>query len=92
MSADGTGTPREHRGRERAVVATTERLAAIRMEPVPADSARGTGPRASQTGGRQSAEQRGAIELAGDEHPLVVIEGHAGNRDERHVDWHRPRP
>ena len=33
--ADGTGTTQEHRGRERTVVAITERLTATRIEPLP---------------------------------------------------------
>ena len=80
--ADGTGTTRDHRGRERTVVAITERLAASRVEPLPAGAAGHESDRLDRelatVGGRLSREQRAAIELACGEHPLVVIEGYAG--------------
>jgi hypothetical protein len=34
--ADGTGTTREHRGRERTVVAIVQRLTTTRLKPLPA--------------------------------------------------------
>jgi conjugative relaxase-like TrwC/TraI family protein len=82
LLADGTGTTRDHRGCERTLVAITERLAAALIEPLPADVT----PREivrldrelAQAGGRLSGEQRQVIELGCGEHPLVVIEGHAG--------------
>ncbi|MBV9607314.1 MAG: relaxase domain-containing protein, partial [Solirubrobacterales bacterium] len=80
--ADGAGTTRQHRGRERTVVAIAERLAACRLEPLPATVAAGEAERLdrelSRTGGRLSDEQRAAITLACDTRPLVIIEGQAG--------------
>ena len=80
--ADGTGTTREHRGRERTVVAITERLTAGRVEPLPEGAAAREAERLdrelAEIGGRLSEEQHAAIQLACGEHPLVVIEGHAG--------------
>ena len=80
--ADGTGTTREHRGRERTVVQITERLTAMRIEPLPAAAAAREADRLdrelAKAGGRLSEEQRAAISLACGEHRLVVIEGHAG--------------
>ena len=80
--ADGTGTTRQHRGRERTVVAITHRLTTARLDPLPAAvTARETDrldQQLAQTGGRLSDEQRAAIQLACGTQPLVVIEGHAG--------------
>jgi conjugative relaxase-like TrwC/TraI family protein len=80
--ADGTGTTRQHRGRERTVVAITHRLTTTRVDPLPAAvTARETDrldQQLAQTGGRLSDEQRAAIELACGTQPLTVIEGHAG--------------
>ena len=80
--ADGTGTTREHRGRERTVVAITGRLTASRVEPLPAAAAHLEADRLdrelAKMGGRLSGEQRAAIQLACGEHRLVVIAGHAG--------------
>lgn len=80
--ADGTGTTREHRGRERTVIQITERLTATRIKPLPAIAAAREADRLdrelAKTGGRLSDEQRAAIELACGEHALVVIEGQAG--------------
>jgi len=82
LLADGTGTTKDHRGYERAVVAITQRLAATNVDPIPEDATvRETehlDRELATTGGRLSQEQRQAIALACGEHPLVVIEGHAG--------------
>jgi len=80
--ANGTGTTRVHRGRERTVVQITERLTASSIDPPPADAANREADRLdrelAKMGGRLSEEQRTAIDLACGEHRLVVIEGHAG--------------
>jgi len=82
LLSDGTGTTRQHRGRERTVVAITHRLTTTRVEPLPAATTAREADRLdqqlAQTGGRLSDEQRAAIELACGTQPLVVIEGHAG--------------
>lgn len=82
LLADGTGTTKDHRGYERAVVAITERLAATTVTQIPQDAISSETDRLDlelgQVGGRLSDEQRAAIALACGEHPLVVIEGHAG--------------
>ena len=82
LLADGTGTTRQHRGQERAVVAITDRLAANRLQPL-SQAATATelsrlDKELSKTGGRLSEEQRIAIQLGCGEHQLVMIEGHAG--------------
>lgn len=80
--ADGSGTTREHRGRERAVVAITDRLSSALVEPLPTTSVAGEVRRLNQelanVDGTLSGEQREAIGLGCGEHQLVVIEGHAG--------------
>ncbi|MGI8715393.1 MAG: MobF family relaxase [Solirubrobacteraceae bacterium] len=80
--ADGTGTTHAHRGRERTVVAITQRLAEREVTPIPAAATACETDRLdrelAQAGGRLSGEQRAAIELACGTQPLVVIEGHAG--------------
>ncbi len=82
LLADGSGTTKDHRGYERAVIAITKKLAATTLEPIPHDVAvRETGrldQELATHGGRLSGEQRQAIQLACGEHPLVVIVGHAG--------------
>jgi conjugative relaxase-like TrwC/TraI family protein len=82
LLADGTGTTRQHRGRERAVVQIADRLASNRIQPLPPPVAISEIDRLNQelsrTGGRLSDEQRTAIELGCGEHQLVMIEGHAG--------------
>jgi conjugative relaxase-like TrwC/TraI family protein len=82
LLADGTGTTREHRGRERTAVAIIRRLAAARIDPIPSEMAARETARLdrelAKVGGRLSDEQRTTIRLACGEHPLVVIEGHAG--------------
>jgi conjugative relaxase-like TrwC/TraI family protein len=82
LLADGTGTTKDHRGYETAVVAITKRLAASTVHPIRRDAMDQETQRLDQelaaTGGRLSQEQHDAITLACGEHPLVVIEGHAG--------------
>ena len=79
---DGTGTTRDHRGYEQAVVTITQRLAATELEPIPEHLSAREADRLDQelaaNGGRLSDEQRTAVSLACGEHRLVVIEGHAG--------------
>ena len=80
--ADGTGTTRAHRGRERTVVAITQRLTATELVPLPAGAAEREADRLdhelSAHGGRLSGEQHSAIHLACGPRPLVLIEGQAG--------------
>jgi conjugative relaxase-like TrwC/TraI family protein len=82
LLADGTGTTKDHRGYERAVVAITHRLANTQVARIPEDATALETKRLdgdlAQIGGHLSDEQRTAIQLACGEHPLVVIEGHAG--------------
>jgi conjugative relaxase-like TrwC/TraI family protein len=82
LLADGTGTTKDHRGYERAVVAITERLAATQVQSIPVDATVRETERLDRelasAGGRLSQEQRQAIAIACGEHPLVVIQGHAG--------------
>jgi conjugative relaxase-like TrwC/TraI family protein len=82
LLADGTGTTKDHRGHERAVLAITDRLTATHVQPIPeAVTAMETDlldDELATAGGRLSDEQRAAIQLACGEHPLVVIQGHAG--------------
>jgi conjugative relaxase-like TrwC/TraI family protein len=82
LLANGTGTTKDHRGYEHAVLAITEKLAGTRVEGIPKDTAEQETERLDREltafGGRLSDEQRAAITLACGEHPLVVIEGHAG--------------
>ncbi len=80
--ADGTGTTREHRGRERTTVQLAERLAAATVLSLPAAVVAAESQRLDQElaerGGSLSGEQRQAIELACGTRRLVVIEGQAG--------------
>jgi conjugative relaxase-like TrwC/TraI family protein len=82
LLADGNGTTREHRGRERTVLALTQRLTYAEITPLPAVAAGREADRLDQElaahGGRLSDEQRAAIHLACGPHPLVLIEGQAG--------------
>jgi conjugative relaxase-like TrwC/TraI family protein len=82
LLADGTGTTKDHRGRERGVVAITERLATNRLQPLPQTTTsieiNRLDRELSKTGGRLSDEQRTAIQLGCGQHQLVMIEGHAG--------------
>jgi conjugative relaxase-like TrwC/TraI family protein len=80
--ADGTGTTREHRSRERTTVAIAERLAGGSVPPLAATVVTRETERLQREladrRGKLSDEQREAIELACGARPLVVIEGHAG--------------
>jgi conjugative relaxase-like TrwC/TraI family protein len=80
--ADGTGTTREHRGRERATVQVAERLSSQTVPPLAATLVARETERLDrelgERGGKLSAEQHRAIELACGTRPFVVIEGHAG--------------
>ena len=82
LLADGSGTTKDHRGYERAVVAITQRLTTTTITPIPHETTTRETGRLDQElathGGRLSDEQRQAIALACGEHPLVVIVGHAG--------------
>ncbi len=80
--ANGTGTTRQHRGRERTTVAVAERLANATVLPLPAEvvaaEAERLNAKLAERGGVLSGEQRQAIELACGTRRLVVIEGQAG--------------
>jgi hypothetical protein len=80
--ADGSGTTREHRGRERATVTIAERLSSATVPPLAATVVARETERLdrelAERGGKLSAEQHRAIELACGTRLLVVIEGHAG--------------
>ena len=80
--ADGSGTTREHRGRERATVQVAERLSSQTVPPlaamVVAREAERLDRELAERGGKLSDEQQAAIELACGTRPLVMIEGHAG--------------
>jgi ATP-dependent exoDNAse (exonuclease V) alpha subunit len=82
LLADGTGTTREHRSREHATVAIAQRLGKRAVPPIASELVAGETERLDRelaaNGGRLSAEQRQAIDLACGTRPLVVIEGHAG--------------
>ena len=82
LLADGTGTTRDHRGYERAVVAITRRLAVATATAIPENVTTRETARLDQelagTGGCLSVEQREAILLGCGERRMVVIEGHAG--------------
>jgi conjugative relaxase-like TrwC/TraI family protein len=81
--ADGNGTTRQHRGRERTVVAIAERLTAAQLEALPAALAAQEAERLDRelaiVGGRLSDEQRAAIILGCGTRQLVIIEGQAGS-------------
>jgi conjugative relaxase-like TrwC/TraI family protein len=80
--ANGTGTTREHRGRERTTVTIAERLSGLPVPPLAAAVITRETERLdselAERGGRLSEEQRAAIELGCGTRALVVIEGHAG--------------
>ncbi len=80
--ADGSGTTREHRGRERTTVQVAKRLADATVVPLSAGVVAAESERLNQElaqrGGVLTAEQRRAIELACGARRLVVIEGQAG--------------
>ena len=80
--ADGTGTTRQHRARERDTVATAGRVADKSIAPIPSALVAAETERLdaelADRGGALSMGQRRAIELACGTRPLVVIEGQAG--------------
>lgn len=80
--ADGSGTTRAHRARERTVVAVADRLAAGRVAAISgmlvAKEADRLDHELASVGGRLSDEQRQAITLACGDRQLVIIEGQAG--------------
>ena len=80
--ADGTGTTRAQRGKERTVVAIVDQLTRERVTPLPAGLAdievRRLDTELGRVGGRLSEEQREAIRLGCGDRPFVVIEGQAG--------------
>jgi conjugative relaxase-like TrwC/TraI family protein len=80
--ADGTGTTRAQRGKERTVVAIVDQLTQERVTPLPTGLADAEVDRLdaelARTGGRLSDEQRAAILLGCADRPFVVIEGQAG--------------
>jgi ATP-dependent exoDNAse (exonuclease V) alpha subunit len=80
--ADGTGTTREHRGRERTTVTIAARVAGATVSPLAATVIAHERERLEREladrGGKLSDEQRQAIEPACGTRRLVVIEGHAG--------------
>jgi conjugative relaxase-like TrwC/TraI family protein len=82
LLADGTGTTRQHRSRERLTVSIAERLAATTVAPLAATVVARETERLdrelAERGGSLSDEQRRAIELGCSTQPFVVIEGHAG--------------
>ena len=80
--ADGSGTTREHRARERTTISTAERVIEHRISPLDRDSVVAQADRLDRElqgrGGRLSDEQRQAIMLACSDRQLVMIEGQAG--------------
>ena len=80
--ADGTGTTHQHRGKERTVVAITQRLTQHGLPPLPTTLAQRETERLDHelaaSGGRLSEEQRAAITLGCGHQQLVVIQGQAG--------------
>ncbi|MDQ6821461.1 MAG: relaxase domain-containing protein [Actinomycetota bacterium] len=93
--ADGTLTPSEHRGTERETVQAAQRLATMRVSPIPerlvADHAATLDAELKARSGSLSLEQREALALACTDGPLVLIEGQAGTGRAR--SWRRlPKP
>ncbi len=80
--ADGNGTTRPQRGKERTVVAIVDQLTQERVMPLPDGLATAEVDRLdselTQAGGRLSAEQRAAIMLGCADRPFVIIVGQAG--------------
>jgi conjugative relaxase-like TrwC/TraI family protein len=80
--ADGSGTTREHRARERTTICTAERVIEHRVTALDRDSVVAQADRLDHElhgrGGRLSDEQRQAIMLACSDRQLVMIEGQAG--------------
>jgi conjugative relaxase-like TrwC/TraI family protein len=80
--ADGSGTTREHRARERTTISTAARVIEHRITALDRDSVVAQADRLDRElqgrGGRLSNEQRQAIMLACSDRQLVMIEGQAG--------------
>jgi len=80
--ADGSGTTREHRARERTTISTAERVIEHRITALDQDAVVAQADRLDRElhgrGGRLSDEQRQAIMLACSDRQLVMIEGQAG--------------
>jgi ATP-dependent exoDNAse (exonuclease V) alpha subunit len=80
--ADGSGTTREHRARERTTITTAERVIEHRITALDRDAVVAQADRLDRElqgrGGRLSDEQRHAIMLACSDRQLVMIEGQAG--------------
>jgi hypothetical protein len=80
--ADGNGTTRTQRGKERTVVAIVDQLTHERVTPLPHGLADIEVDRLdaelARAGGRLSDEQRAAIRLGCADRPFVLIEGQAG--------------
>ena len=80
--ADGSGTTREHRGREHSTLTTAERVIEHRITALERDSVVAQADRLDRElqghGGRLSDEQRQAITLGCGDRQLVMIEGQAG--------------
>ncbi len=94
LLADGTGTTRQHRARERDTVATAGRVADRSIDPIPAALVAAETERLdaelADRGGVLSMEQRRAIELACGTRPLVVRRA-GRDREEHHPHRHHPR-
>jgi conjugative relaxase-like TrwC/TraI family protein len=80
--ADGSGTTREHRARERITISTAERVIEHRITALDRDAvvaqAEWLDRELHDRGSRLSDEQRQAIMLACGDRQLVMIEGQAG--------------
>jgi conjugative relaxase-like TrwC/TraI family protein len=80
--ADGSGTTREHRARERTTITTADRVIEHRITALDRDAVVAQADRLDRElqgrGGRLSDEQRDAIMLACSDRQLVMIEGQAG--------------
>ncbi len=80
--ADGSGTTREHRARERTTISTAQRVIEHRTTPLDLDAVVAQADRLDRElhgrGARLSDEQRQAIMLACSDRQLVMIEGQAG--------------
>jgi AAA domain/TrwC relaxase len=80
--ADGSGTTREHRARERTTIGIAERVIGHRITALDRDVVVAQADRLDRElqgrGGRLSDEQREAIMLACSDRQLVMIEGQAG--------------
>jgi conjugative relaxase-like TrwC/TraI family protein len=80
--ADGSGTTREHRARERKTMTTAERVIEHRITALDRGAVVAQADRLDRElqgrGGRLSDEQRQAIMLACSDRQLVMIEGQAG--------------